>query len=77
MKQMRNAVLIRKEKNLSIEDVVRKVDVSGGQLSRFERGEVGFGLEKLEALAGFYECTIDDLVRVVEPDSEPTSEGAA
>lgn len=59
---MRNARQIREDNNLTLEDVARRTSVRFSHLAAFERGEVGMGLEKMQELAAFYGCTLDELV---------------
>lgn len=59
---MRKARTIRLEKGLSLTDVVRGTKLSLGHLALFERGLAGMSIEKIQELAGFYKCSIDDLL---------------
>ena len=64
---MRNARRIRERKEMTLEQVAGRTSIKFSNLSRFERGEVNLGLTKLQELAAFYDTSIDDLIREVEP----------
>jgi len=64
---MRNARRVRERLGLGLETVVRQTSLGLGHLQKFEVGKSGMGIDKLQELAAFYGCTIDELVADAEP----------
>lgn len=52
----------RKHRNLTLERLAERIDVTHGALSQLERGETNYTQPMLEALADALQCTPGDLV---------------
>ena len=64
----------RVEAGLSMTDLGLKAGVSKGHVSMVERGVANFSPRNLVKIANVLQCTIDDLIVPVEPDTKPESE---
>lgn len=60
----------RKYRNLTLERLAERIDVTHGALSQLERGETNYTQPMLEALADALQCTPGDLV-TRPPTHEP------
>lgn len=65
-----NLVNLRKINKLSIEDVANKIGVSRQAISRWESGESVPDIINCDALAEFYNVSLDDLLHYSQKDSE-------
>ena len=79
MKLSERLIGLRKEKNLSQEELAAVLNVSRQAVSRWETGLAAPSLDKLQFLAEFYGITIDELFYSVEEkpkaqEQEPTSQ---
>lgn len=66
MKLSERLIELRKEKNLSQEELAAVLNVSRQAVSRWETGLAAPSLDKLQFLAEFYGITIDELFYSVE-----------
>lgn len=66
MKLSKRLIGLRKEKNLSQEELAAVLNVSRQAVSRWETGLAAPSLDKLQFLAEFYGITIDELFYSVE-----------
>jgi transcriptional regulator with XRE-family HTH domain len=53
---------LRRERDLTQEELARKISVSPKTVSKWERGDGYPDIELLPALAAFFECSVDDLL---------------
>lgn len=65
-----NLVHLRKINKLSIEDVAAKIGVSRQAISRWESGESVPDIINCDALAEFYNVSLDDLLHYSQRESE-------
>lgn len=63
---MRKARNLRKAKGLSLRDVERETGIDYTAIAKFENEDQGLGLANLQKLAGFFGCTIDELLAPAE-----------
>lgn len=59
----------RKFRNLTLEQLAERIEVTAGALSQLERGDVGYTQPMLEALAEALRCEPSDLI-TRDPHSE-------
>lgn len=71
MKLSERLIGLRKEKNLSQEELAAVLNVSRQAVSRWETGLAAPSLDKLQFLAEFYGITIDELFYSVEEKKKP------
>lgn len=71
MKLSERLIGLRKEKNLSQEELAAVLNVSRQAVSRWETGLAAPSLDKLQFLAEFYGITIDELFYAVEEKPKP------
>lgn len=79
MKLSERLIELRRERNLSQEELAEVLNVSRQAVSRWETGLAAPSLDKLQFLAEFYGITIDELFYSVEEkpkaqEQEPTSQ---
>ena len=75
MKLSKRLIGLRKEKNLSQEELAAVLNVSRQAVSRWETGLAAPSLDKLQFLAEFYGVTLDELFYSVE--GKPKTQEAA
>lgn len=71
MKLSKRLIGLRKEKNLSQEELAAVLNVSRQAVSRWETGLAAPSLDKLQFLAEFYGVTLDELFCSVEKKQNP------
>lgn len=77
MKLSERLIGLRKEKNLSQEELAAVLNVSRQAVSRWETGLAAPSLDKLQFLAEFYGITIDELFYSVEEKPKPQEQEPA
>ena len=62
---------LRESRNLSQEEVAKKVGVSVREYSKWEENSEGIPLEKIACLSNFYEVSNDYILKISDDDTSP------
>ena len=68
MKFNEKIIMLRKNKNLSQEDLGNELGVARQTISKWELGETTPEMDKLIKMSEIFEITLDDLIKDTEPD---------
>ncbi len=68
MKFNEKIILLRKNKNLSQEDLGNELGVARQTISKWELGETTPEMDKLIKMSEIFEITLDDLIKDTEPN---------
>ncbi len=55
---------LRKERNITLQELHLKTGISMASLSAYERGKYAPSVENICKLAAFYNTTVDELIRI-------------
>ena len=68
MKFNEKIIMLRKNKNLSQEDLGNELGVARQTISKWELGETTPEMDKLIKMSEIFEITLDDLIKDTEPN---------
>ena len=74
MKFNEKIIMLRKNKNLSQEDLGNELGVARQTISKWELGETTPEMDKLIKMSEIFEITLDDLIKDTEPNIDKNND---
>ena len=74
MKFNEKIIMLRKNKNLSQEDLGNELGVARQTISKWELGETAPEMDKLIKMSEIFEITLDDLIKDTEPNIDKNND---